>query len=376
MQALPQRINLRRYFQRISQALSNRLLSARDKLQLISSNLWGFLHAFTRDDPAKSFRNLESQIARIAALAGGTVGAVALHLETGQKVSFNETIRFPMASTVKVPIAVRVLERVDRGELGLDDLIPITPYDIRPGSGILSSRFRIPGIQVSVRNLIELMLEISDNTASDLLLALAGGVQVVNKCLSVRGITGMSIDRSTLQLIADLEGVRDIPMGLDLKPAQWSGIKKAIPAEQWRNASGTFLLDARDTSTADAMVCLLAAIARGQMLSSQQTSLLLDIMAQCKTGANRLKGRLPSNTLVSHKTGFLPGSPDEGTYRPRALNDVGIIKLPNGLGHIVIAVFIMKSHRLHQALDWVIARIARVAYDYFLKYAKDIHCPN
>ena len=61
---------------------------------------------------------LEREIARLAELSGGTVGAAAIHLETGREAYHNAGMRFPMASTYKVPIAVQLLSRVDRGERG------------------------------------------------------------------------------------------------------------------------------------------------------------------------------------------------------------------------------------------------------------------
>ena len=66
---------------------------------------------------------LEREMARLAQVAGGVVGATAIHLETGRKASINGAERFPMASTFKVPIAVELLRRVDSGELRLDQMI-------------------------------------------------------------------------------------------------------------------------------------------------------------------------------------------------------------------------------------------------------------
>ena len=58
---------------------------------------------------------LEQEVARLAPLAGGTVGVAAVHLESGREVYFNRVEPFPMASTYKVPIAVQLLTRVDQG---------------------------------------------------------------------------------------------------------------------------------------------------------------------------------------------------------------------------------------------------------------------
>src|SRR4029434_2384633 len=66
---------------------------------------------------------LEREIARLVKGAGGVVGVTAIHLESNRRVSLNGGDRFPMASTYKVPIAVQLLTRVDKGELRLDQKI-------------------------------------------------------------------------------------------------------------------------------------------------------------------------------------------------------------------------------------------------------------
>jgi len=72
-----------------------------------------------------ALQRLEREIARLAAASGGVVGVTAIHLETGRRVSMNGSDRFPMASTFKVPVAVQLLTRIDKGEVKLDQMIEI-----------------------------------------------------------------------------------------------------------------------------------------------------------------------------------------------------------------------------------------------------------
>src|SRR5579862_8446086 len=109
-----------------------------------------------------SIQRLESEITRLSKIGGGTLGVTAVHLETGRRVSVNGKDHFPMASTYKVPIAVQLLTRVDKGEVRLDHMVTLEPSDLHPGSGTLSDLFNKPGVVLSVRNLLELMLLISD----------------------------------------------------------------------------------------------------------------------------------------------------------------------------------------------------------------------
>lgn len=304
---------------------------------------------------------LEAQIAELAKVAGGSVGVAVLHLESGRAVYYNGTTGFPMASTVKVPIAVRLLTQVDRGELRLDSMITIRPTDLHPGSGTLTQLFSQPGVVLSVRNLMELMLRISDNSATDILLRTAGGGAAVNARLAALGVSGIRADRPTVRLIADYIGVRDLRSD-DVPIAEFDRLEGALTDSAKRAALVAFASDPRDTATPQGMSRLLELIWRGQAVSQTSRDLLLDIMYRCITGGERIKGMLPPGTRVAHKTGSL--GPDAGIRGGRTANDVGIVDLPNGAGHLVTVVFVKNADDGTQS-DRAIAHIARAAYDYF-----------
>lgn len=299
---------------------------------------------------------LEREMARLAAVAGGVVGATALHLETGRRVSINGTDRFPMASTFKVPVAVELLRRVDAGELRLDQMIEIKPGDMHPGSGTLSDLFNKPGLALSVRNLLELMLLISDNSATDVCLRLAGGGAAVTARMRALGISGINVDRSTLQLIADWIGIEKLPPESELQPGVFGRLAAGVGAEARAAAGKRFDTDPRDTSTPEGMTALLEMIYRKTPLKPESAELLLDIMRRCRTGDARLKGLLPAETVVAHKTGTIGGS----------ANDVGIMTLPDNAGHIAISVFVKSSNKDVAQRERAIAEIARAVHDYFL----------
>src|SRR5690606_29412072 len=260
---------------------------------------------------------LEREIARLAELAGGTVGVAAVHLETGRAVYLNRTERFPMASAYKVPIAVELLTRVDRGEVRLDSLIEIRPEDLHPGSGTLTSLFDDPGVILSVHNLLELMLLISDNSATDILLRLAGGAEAVTARMRAVGAEGIRVDRPTSLLIGDWLGGKGLPANGEISPAEFRKLADAVPQAQRDSAAAAFDADPRDTATPEAMARLLERIWRREILSAESTELLLDIMRRCETGEGRIKGMLPPWVEVAHKTGTIGGT----------TNDVGIISL-------------------------------------------------
>jgi beta-lactamase class A len=300
---------------------------------------------------------LEAEMTRLAAIAGGKVGVAAIHLETGREVVLNRGEPFPMASTFKVPVAVQLLTRVDSGQLRLDSMITLQPSDLHPGSGTLTQLFDDPGVSLSVRNLMELMLLISDNSATDIMLRTAGGSAPVNARLRALNVSGISVDRPTLQLIADAVGVTNLPPESELTPRAFNALMRGVSSDAQKAAAEAFYKDRRDTSTPDGMAKLLESVWRGRALSKASTDLLLDIMRRCETGPNRIKGLLTPDIVVRHKT---------GTLGIGVANDVGIIDLPNGAGHLVLTVFVKESTRSAELQERAIAQIARAAYDYFL----------
>lgn len=303
---------------------------------------------------------LERELQRLGELSGGVMGVGALHLESGRKAFLNGDEPFPMASTYKVPIAVGLLRRVDEGKLDLAQMVAVERHDYSPGSGLLTDLIREPGLALSLRNLLEIMLLVSDNTATDLCLRHAGGGDAVTARVRTLGIEGLRVDRPTRDVIFDWKGLSPPPAEGERDPAKYGELLDSVPKEKAEEAERSFYEDSRDTATPRAMAALLEKIWRREALSASSTDLLLDIMKRCRTGAGRVKGILPEGTEVAHKTGTIG----------KSLNDVGIITLPNGGGHVVVAAFVKKSDRSEAERERAIAEVARAAHDYFLFHSK------
>lgn len=299
---------------------------------------------------------LQKELTRISSTSGGRLGVAVIHLESGRRLAVLGDEGFPMASTFKVPVAVKLLDRVDRGEIKLDDMITLTPTDLHPGSGTLLELFNKPGVSLSVRNLLELMMLISDNSATDLCLRLAGGPKAVTDHTTALGVNGVRVDRSTLELIGDWAGVSRWPAAAEWSPAAIDKVFEGLSEEDGKKAAASFDRDPRDTSTPDGMASLLEKIARGTALKPASTELLLDILSRCKTGEARLRGLLPAGTPVAHKTGTIGGT----------TNDVGIVTLPDQAGRVVVAAFVKASDKDVPVRERAIAEVARAVHDYFL----------
>lgn len=297
---------------------------------------------------------LLAEFARVATLSDGTVGIAVQDLENGESLSMNGDTLFPMASAYKIAVAGKILSLVDAGTLRLDDKLALDPALASEG-GIAWMFFR-PNASLTVTQLLELMLTRSDNNATDVLVARAGGPQAVNAWVAGLGIKGLRVDSNTAHLLYRAMGLGPLTgrFGVNVAAA-----RRADPTIQRRDIRDLpnipFAQDPRDTATPLAMNQLLVAYHSGKALKAETTELLFTIMTRCQTGKARLAGMLPPGTVVAHKTGSLNGTG----------NDVGIVRLPDGR-MFAITVFVMKDSHGHVQRDHVIAQMARAAYDYFL----------
>jgi beta-lactamase class A len=110
-----------------------------------------------------------------AQVSDATIGVTAIDLESGQRLSTRSTERFPMGSVYKFPIAVTVLRLVDVGVLRLDQQVTIEPGEFSPGYSPLRDEANGRAVTLTIRELLRYTVSLSDNTASDKLLALCGG---------------------------------------------------------------------------------------------------------------------------------------------------------------------------------------------------------
>ncbi len=305
---------------------------------------------------AQDLDPLRAELERLEPLSGGVMGVAAVHLETGREVYLHPDQAFPMASTYKVPIAVQLLTLVDRGERSLSDMVELDRGDLHPGSGIISRLFDDPGVSLSLHNLMELMLLISDNSATDLTLQAAGGAAAVTERMQALGISGIRVDRPTSLLIADYVGIEGAPEDGRISPELWEELAADIDEPQRAEAGADFARDPQDTSTPRAMAELLRMIWDGRALTADSRDILLDVLRRVETGTGRIKGVLPPGTTVAHKTGTIGGT----------TNDVGIIYLPGDAGHVVTVMFVKDSEKSIPERERAIAQASRAVHDFFL----------
>ena len=290
---------------------------------------------------------------RIARQTDGTVGASALHLPSGRHVSLNGADPFPLASVCKLPIAIQILALVDEGKLKLCDEIEIPVYDVVPSVSPIADRWREQR-RFPLDEMLELMIAKSDNTAVQTLFRMAGGADGMAARFRQWQIDGMRVDRSERQCGLEAVGVRQIPPVEQWTPEMAGQLIQQVPPLARVAAMRRFLSDRRDTATPDATVALLRKAFRGELLSPPLTARLVAIMRATTTGESRLKGQLPTGTIVAHKTGTTATAGN----LTGSTNDVGVIA-----GTLAIAVYIKAATRSQALRDRVIAQFARAAFD-------------
>jgi beta-lactamase class A len=129
--------------------------------------------------------DLQSQLDRMAATHKGKVGLFAKNLRTGATVAINADAEVQTASVIKLAIMLETFCQVEAGKHRLDERLTMTKENQVPGSGVLT--LMQPGLQPSLLDAVTLMIDISDNAATNLVLDDIG-IPAVNERLEVMGL--------------------------------------------------------------------------------------------------------------------------------------------------------------------------------------------
>ena len=302
---------------------------------------------------------LRDSLARTAMAAGpgATVAVTVLDLSTGVRSSIHGDLRLPMMSVFKLPLAVAALDAVDKGELSLAQPIPITQSELAPDMPIDEAWKKgehAPTLEV----LLTKMIQDSDNTAGDKVLAVLGGAAKVTARLRTLGVDGIDIGEAEINISARLS----CPPSVAMPAGGWTfAAVDACPDVNEADhvaAARRELAGSPNVATSDALVELLGRLDRGGLLSDASRRWLLATLLGTTTGPQRIKGLLPPGTRAAHKTGtggYLPGV-------SVATNDVGIVTRPDGR-QLAIAVMVTGSSAPLEEQERTIAKLARAAWD-------------
>ncbi|CAN5528743.1 class A beta-lactamase [soil metagenome] len=301
---------------------------------------------------------LRSEIESIIAASGATVMGVAIkHLETGEELYLNADQTFPLCSVFKIPVLAEAFHQIEAGKLTLEDRWELTLAEKNLPSGILV--FLQDGLMPTLCDLLTLMIIISDNTATDMVMHRLG-VPNITKFMHGLGLTDIHVPMTVRDLFNDIMG----EAGSDPRLA-FTNLDKPQKEETANRTGRAYSLEPdNDVGTPRALNRLLELIFQGAVVSRTACDQMLQIMLQQQLNL-RLPRFLPEGTPVAHKTGTLGG----------IRNDSGIIYC-NEHAHVAVTVFctwdtaavkddpVAEWDRIN-ALDSAFGHIGRLVYEHF-----------
>ncbi|MDB5724439.1 MAG: beta-lactamase [Novosphingobium sp.] len=278
-------------------------------------------HADCSASPAPLQRTLSGIARAFDGEVGIAVTKAGCEWVTGERT--NEF--FPQQSVSKLWVSLTVLDAVDRGKMRLDQTISIGPTDLtlfnQPLRAAVLERGRV---DQPVLSLMSQALSHSDNTANDRLLWTAGGPEQVRAMLKAKGITGIRFGPGERLLQSHISGLtwrQDFSLGRNFEQA-----RALLPAGLRQNLLDNYIANPMDGATPAGIARTLGRLATGQLLSPDQTAVMMDILSRTHSGPRRLKGGVTPGWTIYHKT----GTGQELGRLATGYNDVGILQAPDG----------------------------------------------
>ena len=312
--------------------------------------LCSLAHAQSKSSSRVELELLKSQLQDIRQGFPGDMAVYMKNLQTGEEIAMDADSIYETFSVIKIPIMATVLRQAEAGKFSLSDRITLKAGDERLPSGVLYTMQ--PGLNPTIRDLITLMIVISDNAATDLLADKVGRANVTS-FMHELALKDTSIKFS------DLDWDRTWLGTLDPSYKNAAGDKTIeFPFDKYseaevRSAFGQTIYNAGiyfGHSTAREIGHLLEMIQQGKLVSKPSSEFMLATLER-----QQVNDRFPKylrDVLVAHKT---------GDGQPFIANDAGILFVEN---QPVVLVVFTGHHRgetesLHDAVARVAALVAR-----------------
>lgn len=278
---------------------------------------------------AQAIDDLKQRINQVIEDKSATIGVALMGGEPQDTISINGNKRLPMQSVFKYHLALAVLHQVDQGKLSLDEVVSIDKGLMDSYKHLWSPlREKYPnGAKLTLDEIIKYTVALSDNVGCDLLFKLAGGTNEVQSYINSIGINDIAIVHTEIEMQAKWERQYE----------NWTTAKAA---------NRTLQLFFENTDN---------------LLTNESYGFLLNVLKETKTGKKSIRGLLPKETIIAHKTGH-SGKNDNGLTG--ALNDIGIIFLPDS-SHFYLSILVSDSMESDETNQRIIAGIAKLAWDYF-----------
>src|SRR5258706_16015010 len=146
-----------------------------------------FAGAIAAQAPAqKPLERLEANILRITRSVNATWGIYLKCLETGEEIALNADQQMDTMSVIKIPLMVEAFRQIEEGKFALSDRITLTDAMKRPGTGVIRSLDA--GATLTIKDMLTLMIIVSDNTATDVMYDKVGGIEPINRLMDSYGL--------------------------------------------------------------------------------------------------------------------------------------------------------------------------------------------
>ncbi len=261
----------------------------------------------------------ENSMTKLQNQFDGEFGVYIQDLETLEAFTFKADQSWYLSSTVKVPVAIALLQMVDHKKIKLSEKVTIEKSHYRDGAG--SVNWKKPGNQVTYQYLLEQMLIYSDNAATDLIIQKVG-LKNVNRVAAAASDNGFGPITTLLDVRKKAYG-KIHPGAKGLSNMAYFAIKKARTpkrrmkelAKQLKVKQSDFKTKTLDegfeqyyaedwnSATLTGYAKLLRNLVGKKLLSGASTRKLVTIMANLQTGKKRVQYGLPRNVVFAHKTG-------------------------------------------------------------------------
>ncbi|TGG92393.1 serine hydrolase [Natronospirillum operosum] len=287
---------------------------------------------------------LESRLEVVDTEFSGDLSVYVAHTGSGESVSLRGHEHWYLASTIKVPVAIELLAQVDAGERSLDDQVALEGRDYVDGAG--QTNWHDVGTEFTLEHLLQEMLVVSDNAASDMVIRTVG-IDNVNTRMEALGldfvgpITSLAdVRRRVYGEFHDGAASLDGPGFFSIRQANNPDGRVDVLAEvlgvsrsefsqpDLDSAFDAYYQTPYNSGTLSAMGQMMARLVEGELLSADSTDYLLDLLQTIETGDNRLRATLPDDARFAHKT---------GTQHRRAC-DIGAVLAENDRSAVVVAV--------------------------------------
>lgn len=313
---------------------------------------------------------LDAQLTSNAAAFDGVLGIAVHDVERDRLVHYDGERLFPQQSLSKLWVALAALQRVDAGELALDESVSVLRSDLtlfhQPIRKIVLAR---GAFHTDYADLLRRAITESDNTANDMLLKRVGGPPGVRNSLISAGLDGIKFgpgEREMQSALAGLEWDPSFSIGKRFFEA-----RKSVPAAKRKMIFDEYVADPVDGATPNAIALALAKLAKGELLQPETTALMLGLLDDVKSGPNRLKGGVPLGWSIGHKTGtgqVLDIVPPGVIGDQTGYNDAGILTAPDGHRYAIVVLIGRTAAPIPDRME-LMHRIvtATVAYHYQAK---------